>query len=34
SSAAEEQPKKVIQALKDPSCIEAMQEELLRFKLQ
>ncbi|GKB41539.1 putative ribonuclease H-like domain-containing protein [Tanacetum coccineum] len=29
-----EAPKKVIQALKDPSCIEAMQEELLQFKLQ
>ncbi|GJY97190.1 retrovirus-related pol polyprotein from transposon TNT 1-94 [Tanacetum coccineum] len=27
-------PKKVIQALKDPSLIEAMQEELLQFKLQ
>ncbi|GKD66169.1 putative ribonuclease H-like domain-containing protein [Tanacetum coccineum] len=27
-------PKKVIQALKDPSWIEAMQEELLQFKLQ
>ncbi|GJS43376.1 ribonuclease H-like domain-containing protein [Tanacetum coccineum] len=27
-------PKKVIQALKDPSWIEAMQDELLRFKLQ
>ncbi|GKB46582.1 hypothetical protein Tco_0897335, partial [Tanacetum coccineum] len=29
-----EDPKKVIQALKDPSWIEAMQEELLQFKLQ
>ncbi|GJV29270.1 putative ribonuclease H-like domain-containing protein [Tanacetum coccineum] len=29
-----EEPKKVIQALKDPSWIEAMQEELLQFKLQ
>ncbi|GKE09116.1 ribonuclease H-like domain-containing protein [Tanacetum coccineum] len=27
-------PKKVIQALKDPSWLEAMQEELLQFKLQ
>ncbi|GJT41232.1 putative ribonuclease H-like domain-containing protein [Tanacetum coccineum] len=27
-------PKKVIQALKDPSWIEAMQDELLQFKLQ
>ncbi|GKG16427.1 hypothetical protein Tco_0358750, partial [Tanacetum coccineum] len=27
-------PKKVIQALTDPSWIEAMQEELLQFKLQ
>ncbi|GJU90477.1 putative ribonuclease H-like domain-containing protein [Tanacetum coccineum] len=30
----EEEPKKVIHALKDPSWIEAMQEELLQFKLQ
>ncbi|GKA26026.1 putative reverse transcriptase, RNA-dependent DNA polymerase [Tanacetum coccineum] len=29
-----ENPKKVIHALKDPSWIEAMQEELLQFKLQ
>ncbi|GKB02903.1 putative ribonuclease H-like domain-containing protein [Tanacetum coccineum] len=29
-----EEPKKIIQALKDPSWIEAMQEELLQFKLQ
>ncbi|GKD95906.1 putative ribonuclease H-like domain-containing protein, partial [Tanacetum coccineum] len=29
-----EEPKKVIQALKNPSWIEAMQEELLQFKLQ
>ncbi|GJZ55652.1 putative ribonuclease H-like domain-containing protein [Tanacetum coccineum] len=29
-----EEPKKVIQALKDPSWIEAMQEELLQFKIQ
>ncbi|GJR17946.1 putative reverse transcriptase, RNA-dependent DNA polymerase [Tanacetum coccineum] len=29
-----EEPKKVIQELKDPSWIEAMQEELLQFKLQ
>ncbi|GJW22614.1 retrovirus-related pol polyprotein from transposon TNT 1-94 [Tanacetum coccineum] len=28
------EPKKVIQALKDPSWIEAMQDELLQFKLQ
>nr|GEU67133.1 putative ribonuclease H-like domain-containing protein [Tanacetum cinerariifolium] len=28
------EPKKVLQALKDPSWIEAMQEELLQFKLQ
>ncbi|GKA33652.1 putative ribonuclease H-like domain-containing protein [Tanacetum coccineum] len=31
---SQEVPKKVIQALKDPSCIEAMQDELLQFKLQ
>ncbi|GJY73520.1 hypothetical protein Tco_0477951 [Tanacetum coccineum] len=31
---SQEEPKKVIQALKDPSWIEAMQEELLQFKLQ
>ncbi|GJU58098.1 zinc finger BED domain-containing protein RICESLEEPER 2-like protein [Tanacetum coccineum] len=31
---SQEEPKKVIQALKDPSWIEAMQEELLHFKLQ
>ncbi|GJS04080.1 ribonuclease H-like domain-containing protein [Tanacetum coccineum] len=30
----QEEPKKVIQALKEPSWIEAMQEELLQFKLQ
>ncbi|GJU00106.1 putative ribonuclease H-like domain-containing protein [Tanacetum coccineum] len=30
----EQEPKKVIQALKDPSWIEAMQEELLQLKLQ
>ncbi|GJU92726.1 putative ribonuclease H-like domain-containing protein, partial [Tanacetum coccineum] len=30
----QEEPKKVIHALKDPSWIEAMQEELLQFKLQ
>ncbi|GJX61563.1 putative ribonuclease H-like domain-containing protein [Tanacetum coccineum] len=29
-----EEPKKVIHALKDPSCIDVMQEELLQFKLQ
>ncbi|GKB32440.1 putative ribonuclease H-like domain-containing protein [Tanacetum coccineum] len=31
---SQEEPKKVIQALKDPSWIEAMQEELMQFKLQ
>ncbi|GJV11732.1 putative ribonuclease H-like domain-containing protein [Tanacetum coccineum] len=31
---SQEEPKKVIQALKDPSWLEAMQEELLQFKLQ
>ncbi|GKF02497.1 hypothetical protein Tco_0029420, partial [Tanacetum coccineum] len=31
---SQEEPKKVIQALKDPSWIEAMKEELLQFKLQ
>ncbi|GJZ76098.1 putative ribonuclease H-like domain-containing protein [Tanacetum coccineum] len=31
---SQEEPKKVIQALKDTSWIEAMQEELLQFKLQ
>nr|GEU62119.1 putative ribonuclease H-like domain-containing protein [Tanacetum cinerariifolium] len=30
----EQEPKKVHQALKDPSWIEAMQEELLQFKMQ
>nr|GEX04977.1 hypothetical protein [Tanacetum cinerariifolium] len=30
----QEEPKKVMHALKDPSWIEAMQEELLQFKLQ
>ncbi|GJW91746.1 putative ribonuclease H-like domain-containing protein, partial [Tanacetum coccineum] len=30
----QEEPKKVIHALKDPSWIEAMQEKLLQFKLQ
>ncbi|GJY45756.1 putative ribonuclease H-like domain-containing protein [Tanacetum coccineum] len=30
----EHEPKKVIQALKDPSWIKAMQDELLQFKLQ
>ncbi|GJW91810.1 putative ribonuclease H-like domain-containing protein [Tanacetum coccineum] len=29
-----EEPKKVVQALRDPSWIKAMQEELLQFKLQ
>nr|GEW83515.1 hypothetical protein [Tanacetum cinerariifolium] len=31
---SQEEPKKIIHALKDPSWIEAIQEELLRFKLQ
>nr|GEX55066.1 putative ribonuclease H-like domain-containing protein [Tanacetum cinerariifolium] len=31
---SQEEPKRVHQALKDPSWIEAMQEELLRFKMQ
>ncbi|GKB25214.1 putative ribonuclease H-like domain-containing protein, partial [Tanacetum coccineum] len=31
---SQEEPKKVIHALNDPSWIEAMQEELLQFKLQ
>ncbi|GJX81762.1 putative ribonuclease H-like domain-containing protein [Tanacetum coccineum] len=31
---SQEEPKKVINALKDPSWIEAMQEELLQFMLQ
>ncbi|GJU48173.1 zinc finger BED domain-containing protein RICESLEEPER 2-like protein [Tanacetum coccineum] len=31
---SQEEPKKVIQALKDPRWIKAMQEELLQFKLQ
>nr|GEU62395.1 putative reverse transcriptase, RNA-dependent DNA polymerase [Tanacetum cinerariifolium] len=31
---SQQEPKKVIQALADPSWIEAMQEELLQFKLQ
>ncbi|GJZ41478.1 putative ribonuclease H-like domain-containing protein [Tanacetum coccineum] len=31
---SQEEPKKVIQALKDPSWIEVIQEELLQFKLQ
>ncbi|GJR25587.1 putative ribonuclease H-like domain-containing protein [Tanacetum coccineum] len=31
---SQEEPKKVIHALKDPSWIEVMQEELLQFKLQ
>ncbi|GKF86403.1 hypothetical protein Tco_0254230, partial [Tanacetum coccineum] len=30
----QEEPKMVIHALKDPSWIEAIQEELLQFKLQ
>ncbi|GJX02333.1 putative ribonuclease H-like domain-containing protein [Tanacetum coccineum] len=31
---SQKEPKKVIQALEDPSWVEAMQEELLQFKLQ
>ncbi|GJT65471.1 putative ribonuclease H-like domain-containing protein [Tanacetum coccineum] len=31
---SQEEPKKVIHTLKDPSWIEAMQEELLQFKIQ
>ncbi|GKB01285.1 putative ribonuclease H-like domain-containing protein [Tanacetum coccineum] len=31
---SQEEPKKVVQALKNPSWIEAIQEELLQFKLQ
>ncbi|GJT88307.1 2-methylene-furan-3-one reductase-like protein [Tanacetum coccineum] len=31
---SQEEPKKVVQALKDPSWIEAMQDKLLQFKLQ
>ncbi|GJT47390.1 putative ribonuclease H-like domain-containing protein [Tanacetum coccineum] len=31
---SQEEPKKIIQVLKDPAWIEAMQEELLQFKLQ
>ncbi|GKA41012.1 putative ribonuclease H-like domain-containing protein [Tanacetum coccineum] len=31
---SQEEPKKIIHALKDPSWIKAMQEELLQFKLQ
>ncbi|GJU34617.1 putative ribonuclease H-like domain-containing protein [Tanacetum coccineum] len=31
---SQKEPKKVVQALKDPSWIEAMQEELLQFKFQ
>nr|GFC42150.1 hypothetical protein [Tanacetum cinerariifolium] len=31
---SQEEPKRVYQALKDPSWIEAMQEELLQFKMQ
>ncbi|GKC36568.1 putative ribonuclease H-like domain-containing protein [Tanacetum coccineum] len=31
---SQEEPKKIVQALKDPSWIEAIQEELLQFKLQ
>ncbi|GJT77890.1 putative ribonuclease H-like domain-containing protein, partial [Tanacetum coccineum] len=31
---SQEEPKKVVQALKDPGWIDAMQEELLQFKLQ
>nr|GFD17448.1 putative ribonuclease H-like domain-containing protein [Tanacetum cinerariifolium] len=31
---SQDEPKKIHQALKDPSWIEAMQEELLQFKMQ
>nr|GEW53945.1 uncharacterized mitochondrial protein AtMg00810-like [Tanacetum cinerariifolium] len=31
---SQEEPKRVLQALKDPSWIEALQEELLQFKMQ
>nr|GEW13551.1 Gag-Pol polyprotein [Tanacetum cinerariifolium] len=31
---SEEEPKKIFDALKDPSWVEAMQEELLQFKIQ
>ncbi|GJY99079.1 putative ribonuclease H-like domain-containing protein [Tanacetum coccineum] len=31
---SQEEPKKVVQALKDPSWIEVMQDELLQFKIQ
>nr|GEX87779.1 hypothetical protein [Tanacetum cinerariifolium] len=31
---SQEEPKRIHQALKDPSCIEAMQEELLQFKMK
>nr|GFA39254.1 putative ribonuclease H-like domain-containing protein [Tanacetum cinerariifolium] len=31
---SQEEPKRVRQALKDPSCIKAMQEELLQFMMQ
>nr|GFC26845.1 hypothetical protein [Tanacetum cinerariifolium] len=31
---SQEEPKRIHQALKDPSWIEAMQEELLQFKMQ
>nr|GFC98209.1 putative ribonuclease H-like domain-containing protein [Tanacetum cinerariifolium] len=31
---SQEEPKRIYQALKDPSWIEAMQEELLQFKMQ
>ncbi|GJX09680.1 putative ribonuclease H-like domain-containing protein [Tanacetum coccineum] len=31
---SQEEPKKVVQALKDPSWLEAIEEELLQFKLQ
>nr|GFC18158.1 hypothetical protein [Tanacetum cinerariifolium]GFC18180.1 hypothetical protein [Tanacetum cinerariifolium] len=31
---SQEEPKKIVDALKDPSWVEAMQEELLQFKIQ
>ncbi|GKF67267.1 hypothetical protein Tco_0196946, partial [Tanacetum coccineum] len=31
---SQEEPKKIFDALKDPSWVEAMQEELLQFKIQ
>nr|GEZ35260.1 hypothetical protein [Tanacetum cinerariifolium] len=31
---SQEEPKKIVDALKDPSCVEAMQQKLLQFKIQ